>query len=276
MNHGVGNTPLIQLHELAGEIIQGTVLIKDESANPTGTHKDRKSVFVIEKAIQDGVDTLVIITSGNAGYSLATIAQDTRLRIVTIVSNTISPSILEKLHQTKAEVISVDLTRSFTSPDIIALARRSASEKIRDVTNAGHAAYKNLYAEIDAKKPDLIITPLGSGELYLGLHEGMMESNSTTTLLGVHPKANESMADKLCTRFRPLQGNILAEQMRGASHGTLRGRADITEADIQWCIQNAPDGLNAEPSALVPLQMIKRLDRADQKIIMISTGKGLQ
>jgi len=43
-----------------------TVYIKDESASPFGTFNDRISEFVIQGAVKEKVDTLVLISSGNA------------------------------------------------------------------------------------------------------------------------------------------------------------------------------------------------------------------
>ncbi|MEK6961499.1 MAG: pyridoxal-phosphate dependent enzyme [Nanoarchaeota archaeon] len=63
-----GNTPLIKNNELTQKF-GFAILIKDESKNPFGTWKDRRSQIIIKKAKDEKVDTLVLITSGNARLS---------------------------------------------------------------------------------------------------------------------------------------------------------------------------------------------------------------
>lgn len=84
MKNKSGNTPLVKTDELPQEF-GFAILIKDESKNPFGTFKDRRSEIIIKKAEDEQVDTLVLITSGNAGYSLGRFSQGTKIRIVNIV-----------------------------------------------------------------------------------------------------------------------------------------------------------------------------------------------
>ena len=70
----VGNTPLIELGRLvpAGS---GRVVVKLESANPTGSMKDRMARALVERAAADGRlpsgGTVVEYTAGTTGVSLA-------------------------------------------------------------------------------------------------------------------------------------------------------------------------------------------------------------
>lgn len=47
------------------------VLVKDESFHPYGTHKDRRSEYIVNVALEHNVDKIVCLTAGNAGYSLS-------------------------------------------------------------------------------------------------------------------------------------------------------------------------------------------------------------
>ena len=71
MTLGEGNTPLLNmpgLAELSGVV---ELKIKDESRNPTGSHKDRMSAFGLSQALECGAHTVVLASSGNAGVSAA-------------------------------------------------------------------------------------------------------------------------------------------------------------------------------------------------------------
>ena len=52
-----------------------SLFVQDESMNPYGTWKDRRSEYIVQKALKEGISKLCLITSGNAGYSLARYAE---------------------------------------------------------------------------------------------------------------------------------------------------------------------------------------------------------
>ena len=66
-----GNTPLLQSPPLAQALNVAGLHIKDESQNPTGSHKDRMSALGAYQALDFGAHTLVLASSGNAAVSAA-------------------------------------------------------------------------------------------------------------------------------------------------------------------------------------------------------------
>lgn len=72
---GEGNTPLKSSPALAMSARIGSLHIKDESKNPTGSHKDRMSAVGVTQAIDFGAHTVVLASSGNAAISAARYAQ---------------------------------------------------------------------------------------------------------------------------------------------------------------------------------------------------------
>jgi len=70
----IGGTPMVQLRKIV-EPNSARVLLKMESANPTGSMKDRMAVEVIKSAAADGRlkpnDIVVEYTAGTTGISLA-------------------------------------------------------------------------------------------------------------------------------------------------------------------------------------------------------------
>lgn len=270
----IGRTPLLPLTELAGAPLTATVLIKDESANPTGTHKDRKSLMLVERALRFGVDTLAIITSGNGGYSLAKVSEGTGLRIAAIVDEDVRSSIKDALDGAGAEVVECDLSEPLDSATIIETVRKHPGERIWDASNDGEESYEEIYHEVAHEHPDMVIAPLGSGELYLGLDRGIRRNGSTATLIGIDSTDPDTKADKLYAAYAPLRQRILVEQL--CRSGADRGHMGIWEEQVEWCIRNAPPGLAAEPSALVVFEMVRRLRNQSLKMIVINTGQGLQ
>jgi threonine synthase len=72
---GEGNTPLADSATLAHWLGVRQFSIKDESSNPTGSHKDRMSAMGLSQAMDCGVKTVVLASSGNAALSAATYAK---------------------------------------------------------------------------------------------------------------------------------------------------------------------------------------------------------
>ncbi|WP_439497508.1 threonine synthase [Bosea sp. (in: a-proteobacteria)] len=83
---GEGHTPLVRLETLAREIGIAGLWAKFEGANPTGSHKDRMSALVVQRAIAAGAETVVAASSGNAGVSLAAFSARAGLRCVIVTT----------------------------------------------------------------------------------------------------------------------------------------------------------------------------------------------
>jgi len=90
----IGNTPLIELKRLPGAA-SARVVVKLESANPTGSMKDRVARAMVERAAIDGRlkpgDTVVEYTAGTTGISLALVCAALGFKAHFVFSNAFSP-----------------------------------------------------------------------------------------------------------------------------------------------------------------------------------------
>src|SRR4029453_13839203 len=72
--HAIGGTPVVRLRRIVGAG-DADVLVKLESANPTGSYKDRMALAMIEGAEARGVlrpgMRVIEFTGGSTGSSLA-------------------------------------------------------------------------------------------------------------------------------------------------------------------------------------------------------------
>ncbi|TPM27846.1 pyridoxal-phosphate dependent enzyme [Mesorhizobium sp. B2-2-2] len=89
---GEGNTPLVRLDGLAKELGVRALHLKNEGANPTGSHKDRMSRFVVQRALEIGASTVAAASSGNAGVSLAAYAAHAGLNCVIVTTPDMNPN----------------------------------------------------------------------------------------------------------------------------------------------------------------------------------------
>lgn len=104
----MGNTPLVRLGRLAGEVAP-LVLAKVEYLNPGGSVKDRIALRMIEAAERDGSlrpgGTIVEPTSGNTGVGLALVAQRRGYRCVFVCPDKVSKDKRDVLVAYGAEVV---------------------------------------------------------------------------------------------------------------------------------------------------------------------------
>lgn len=266
-----GKTPLRKIEDFCQKFGLPNLFVKDESQNPFGTWKDRRSEMIIQKAHEGSVKKLCLITSGNAGFSLAKFAEGSGIGVVSIVDVGLASSITETLEKLCLRVIKTDLSNAILKPeDVIALARESKGEVVWDVTNGFHSAYESIIDELADTPMDVLLCPLGSGEGFVGLFDGLYKRCHKTRLIGVTVESSPSMADKLHTPWTPY-----AEKMQlimQAGHEIVR----LSEEEVRSAYEYAKDFITCEPSGAVVLSALSRLklDR-DSKVVIINSGKGL-
>ena len=72
---GEGNTPLIRLQNIPGDIgFRGELYVKFEGLNPTGSFKDRGMTMAVTKAVEAGAKAIICASTGNTSASAAAYA----------------------------------------------------------------------------------------------------------------------------------------------------------------------------------------------------------
>lgn len=266
-----GNTPLIKNQKLCEKFGFANLFVKDESKNPFGTWKDRRSEIVLHKAKEEQGDTLVLITSGNAGYSLTRFSQNSNINVICIVDKGLKKSIRDELKQ-YSKIIEVNLSEKILKPEeVITLAREHDEEVIWDVTNGFHEGYETLIEEVKQVHPNCIILPVGSGEAFVGFYNGIKKHKLKTTLIGVGVKDKwHSYADKLHTPWTPYKSKIQSILKEG--HQIIH----LNEEEIKKAYKEHSATLDIEPSSAVVFGVLPKLKiDKNSTIILINSGKGL-
>src|SRR6202051_4015570 len=96
---GAGFTPLVRAERLAAELGLGELWIKDDTANPTGSFKDRVVSVAVTKARQLGFQIAACASTGNLANSVA--AHAARAGMVSVV---LIPHDLERAKVTMTSV----------------------------------------------------------------------------------------------------------------------------------------------------------------------------
>lgn len=270
-----GNTPSLKIKSLCKRFNLNNLLIKDESKNPFGTYKDRRSEFIIQQGLKENIDKFVIITSGNAGYSLGKFAEGTNIKIVNFVDKNLKKSIKNKLKKVSYKIIEIDLSKKIWTPEeVITMARESDEEVIWDATHGVHgyeSCYIKIIEEIKNENPDFIIVPVGTGEAFCGLYEGIKKLKLKTKLIGIGVKNKwNSFADKLATPWTPYASKM--EKILKKEHKLIR----LDEEEVKKSYEEFKNLIRCEPSAAVVFSVLSKFKfKKEDTIILINSGKGL-
>jgi cysteine synthase len=195
----IGGTPVVETHRLLhpGE---GTLLLKLEMFNPTGSVKDRAADAIVRQAEADGRvapgGTLVEATSGNFGRSLAMIGATRGYRVVLVVDPKTPDESLRYVRALGAEIVMVDEVDARGSYQ--AARRRRAAELAASIDgafntnqydNPANAAshYSTTAREILADVPDLdvLVAAASTGGHVSGVGVALKESKPGLEVVAV-------------------------------------------------------------------------------------------
>ena len=202
LSSSVGKTPLVQL----GKVVprgHGTVWLKMESSNPTGSYKDRMAVAVLGRALQRGDikpgSKVVEYTGGSTGTSLAFVAARLGLRFVAVSSDAFSEEKLRSMRAYGAEVIVEKSDNGTITPELIARmkdrAHELASEKDCFYTDQLRspdvlAGYEPMGAEIADQTDgaiDAICAGVGTGGALMGAAIGLENKGVQLDVVALEP-----------------------------------------------------------------------------------------
>jgi threonine synthase len=167
---GEGGTRLLNADRLGNELGLNRLFLKDESRNPTGSFKDRKSTVALTKAREFDVETVVSATAGNAGASVAAYAARAGLRAVIFAFSNITRTKLAKLVSYGPDVFVVEGT-SWDAIEFTALVCKhygwysivAASKYNPYVKDGAKTEAIEICEQLDWTAPDWLIVPVGGG-----------------------------------------------------------------------------------------------------------------
>lgn len=222
---GEGNTPVVQLESLAEEIGIRDLHLKNEGANPTGSHKDRMSRFVVQRALEIGASTVVAASSGNAGVSLAAYAAAAGLDCVIVTTPTMNPSWRRAIEMHGATLLAAATPEQRWH----VVARRVRAGEWYPATNHvippvgsnpfGVDGYRSiafeLFAQLGRSQPTDIVVPTSRADLLWGIARGYQDLEQAG-LLKAKPRIHAVEPFDRITRV------LAGEDYRGTFPGTSK------------------------------------------------------
>jgi threonine synthase len=203
-----GWSPLYRAPKLERGLGQRAIWLKDDTRLPSSSFKDRASALVIARALETNVRTVCAASTGNAASSLVTLCAGTDLKTVIFVPQSTPEGKLAQILIHGARVYSVEgsyddafdlamqasqsfgwynrntgvnpYTREGKKTAAYEIAeqlgsreeeeQRSRGEEVRLTFSPPHLFSSSLF-----RAPDVIVVPVGDGNIISGLHKGFKD-----------------------------------------------------------------------------------------------------
>lgn len=202
----VGNTPLIALSRVAGDL-GARVVGKMESRNPCASVKDRIGVAMIRDAEKRGIlspgATIVEATSGNTGIALAFAAAALGYKLVITMPENMSRERIALLRMFGVEVV---LTRGGLMREAVEKAREIANatdgavmlEQFQNPANPGvhvETTAQEILRDVDGDI-GAFVAGVGTGGTITGVGQVLKERDANTKIVAVEPSDSAVLSGK--------------------------------------------------------------------------------
>lgn len=294
---GEGDTPLVELPELASELKLGRLSAKLEWCNPTGSHKDRMSAQLIARALDRRTARVVAASSGNGGLSVAAYAARAGLSAEIATTDALPHPYRKAIAAHGATLVrfadSMARWRHLAKRvDEGAFAATNYKVPAIGTNPFGIEGYKTIAAELAAvAKPDLVVVPCSRGDLLSGIRLGFEEvGGSLPMLIAAEPYprlarvlAGADYREQFAgdTAQASIAGSTVTWQAVEALHASA-GRAVPVDDEAARAAQRslAACGLHAELSAASALAALSVFAKggalAGRHAVIVLTGSGLR
>jgi threonine synthase len=308
LSMGEGGTPLIRAPQLATWAgYDGELYVKDESRNPTWSHKDRFALLAISGALESKAQAVIVSSTGNHGAATAAYAARADLPCVVLATFNGPPAVQSFLMAYGAAVLIVPRRAAWSLIGEGAHKGRwyPASTFTPTPTGPpyGGEGYKTIAYEIwlqlERTVPSAVFVPTGYAELLYGIWKGFRElrdlglADSAPAMVACEPAAlgplRAALAAGTSTTTVPVEPTIayaIAASVNGyrgvvavqESGGLAIGVSDEELEEAQKHLAHA--GIWAEASAAASLAGLRKAVAEDLEtegpVVCISTSSGFK
>lgn len=217
---GEGMTPLLRCERLGQRLGLSNFYIKFEGTNPTGTIKDRSSTTAIAAALQFGFKAAAVVSTGNAGSSIASYAARAGLKsFIFCYEKGAQP----KMHHMAACATHLILYKGGYD-DLITIYDKLMETLPIFEAGASRSTYKlegkktpayEVYEQLGRRVPDYYVVPVAVGESFIASFRAFTElqrigwSERVPTMIA----AQASRANPIVEALR--KGGLLVPQRIG-------------------------------------------------------------
>jgi cysteine synthase len=206
--HAIGGTPVVRLRRIVGAG-DADVLVKLESANPTGSYKDRMALAMIEGAEARGVlrpgMRVIEFTGGSTGSSLAMVCAAKGYRFVVLSSDAFAREKLLTMQAFGAELRMVPSDGGTVTPSLFERFKNEiavlANEPDTFWTDQFHnedavRGYMGIGQELLQQtegKIDVFCGAVGTGGMLRGVSRALREAGSQARIVALEPLSSPAL-----------------------------------------------------------------------------------
>lgn len=307
---GEGYTPLLKPKRLSQELGLNRLYLKNDTALPTGSLKDRSNSVGLSKAKELGFETAAVISTGNAAASVAAYSAAAGLKCIVMVPCGISTAKIAQARAYGATVVSVEGDMDNEGAKLFSAAIERfgwydclSSNPYRNEGKKSYA-YEN-FDQLDEHVPNWIIHPSAGGIGLYAIWKGYQElkeigwAHRMPKLVAAQSQAAAPIVtafEKGATDIEPVSvGETVAESIKvgypkymgwralnalRASKGTALSFSDEEILEAQLLLGRFA-GVFAEPAGAISVAAARRLRQEgtigrDDTVICNITGHGLK
>jgi cysteine synthase len=206
----IGNTPVVYLRRIL-PANSADIVIKLESANPTGSYKDRMALAMIEGAEARGAlrpgMRVIEFTGGSTGSSLAMVCAAKRYPFVVLSSDAFAKEKLLTMEAFGAELRMVPSDGGQVTPALferfrkeIAILAAEPNTYWTDQFNNQDAieGYMDIGRELlqqTAGKIEAYCGAVGTGGMLSGVHRAFREAGSNARIIALEPASSPALTE---------------------------------------------------------------------------------
>lgn len=287
----------------------GRLFLKNETANPTASFKDRPVSVAATVARELGLAGLLCASTGNTAVAVAAYAARAGLPAACVVPAKTPAAKLRQIEVTGALTVRVSGDYS----DAFALARSAAeSYGWANLTSTYVNPYMlegdktiayEIFEQLGGRAPDWVLVPVGAGPLLSAIHKGFEELGVTAPRMvavqaeGCAPivRAFEAGAENVGEWSDPAEtgASSIADALRGYPEDGTRTLTTVrTSGGVAMAVPEeetyrairdlaGSEGLFVEPGAAVAIAAYRRLTGTGilgegESVVLVLTGHGLK
>jgi threonine synthase len=274
---GEGSTPLVRADALADEL--GVDLwLKLESANPTGSFKDRGMTVAVSCALARGARTIVCASTGNTAASAAAYAARAGLdAAVLLPQGAVAQGKLAQARAVGARLLEVRGSFDASLRAAVELAEGDDAFALVNSLNPDRIEGQKTVAfeivEELGRAPDVVALPYGGGGNTRAVARGFAEEGATPRLVA---GAAARRGDTFASAIRIVRPAHAAEAERAVreSDGAVFALSD-DELEAAWRLLAEREGVFCEPASAAGLAAVLKL-RPSGTVVVVVTGHGLK
>lgn len=259
-----GSTALVRAGRLAKILELEHLYVKDESRNPTWSHKDRYSAVMASWALKVGAKVLATASSGNAGASLAAYAAKAGLPCIVATFKDAAGPMVEQIRRYGAMVVTLE-DKDARWPILAEGAERFGwlvtspfSTPVVGSNPIGIEGYKTIAYEtvlqLGGTAPDWLVVPTAYGDVLAGIARGFDD----LVELGVISKGPKFVAAEVYGSItRTLESNrddLVSLQPNATTRATSIGSSQSTFQALDTVRRSAGVAVQIEDGELFNAQ----------------------